>query len=270
VPTARAEVEVMEGDGRITAYASVVDNVTGDPLQVHAVDLATVGSRKWVMPGIAHFDTGQARWRTDVQLFNAGIGGVTATLSFFPVGASAATQTASVPIGPGTMRTLSDIVPSLFGESNTGGAVQITTSTRAQLVITGRTYDQREEGSYGQFMAAVTEEEGIGLGDRAVQVLQMEQSSNIRSNLGLVEITGKPVRVEISAFPAESRVSPRVELNLGANEFRQLNAVLRTLNAGTTYNARIAVRVIGGDGKIVAYGSAVDNQTQDPTYIPGQ
>ena len=98
----------------------------------------------------------------------------------------------------------------------------------------------------------------------------MEQSSNIRTNLGLIEVTGKPVRVEITAFPAESRVTPRLEFNLQPNEFRQLNEVLKTLNAGTTYNARVSVRVIGGDGKIVAYGSAVDNLTQDPTFMPGQ
>ncbi|MCA1732306.1 MAG: hypothetical protein LC732_01730, partial [Acidobacteria bacterium] len=66
VATARAEIEVLSGDGKIAAYGSVVDNVTGDPLQVHAVDLSTIGGRKYVMPGIAHFDTGQARWRSDV------------------------------------------------------------------------------------------------------------------------------------------------------------------------------------------------------------
>jgi hypothetical protein len=222
------------------------------------------------MPGIAHFDTGKARWRTDVQMFNAGLASVTATVSFFPVGATSAAKTATVEIEPGRMRTLGDIVPALFGETNTGGAIQIATATNSELVVTGRTYDQREEGSYGQFMAAVTEEDAIGMGDRAMQVLQMEQSSNIRSNLGVVEVTGKPVRVEITAFPAESRVTPRLELNLQPNEFRQLNEVLKTLNAGTTYNARVSVRVIGGDGKIVAYGSAVDNLTQDPTFIPGQ
>ncbi|HEU5161968.1 MAG TPA: hypothetical protein VFV54_02370, partial [Thermoanaerobaculia bacterium] len=127
-----------------------------------------------------------------------------------------------------------------------------------------------ESGSYGQFMSAVTEDDAIGLGDRGLQVLQLEESVNIRANLGLVEVTGKTVRVELSAFPAESRVTPKLELTLQPNEFRQLNSVLKTLNAGTTYNARVTLRVVGGDGKIVAYGSAVDNLTQDPTYIPGQ
>ncbi|HEY0593298.1 MAG TPA: hypothetical protein VGF40_16115, partial [Thermoanaerobaculia bacterium] len=61
IAVARAEVEVVSGDGKITAYASVIDNMTGDPLQVHAVDLAKIGARKYVMPGVAHVNTGQAR-----------------------------------------------------------------------------------------------------------------------------------------------------------------------------------------------------------------
>lgn len=270
VGSVRAEVEVVAGDGRITAYASVVDNASGDPLQVHAVDLAKIGARKYVMPGVAHVDTGVARWRSDVQVFNAGLAAVTAQVAFFPTGASAPTKTATIEVPAGAIQTLADIVPTLFGETNTGGAIQITTATESELVVTGRTYDQRETGSYGQFMAAVTEEEAIGLGDRATQVLQLEQSSAVRSNLGIVEVTGKPVRIELTAFPAESRVTPRIELTLKANEFRQLNQVLKGLNAGTTYNARVALRVIDGEGKIVAYGSTVDNMTQDPTFIPGQ
>jgi len=42
------------------------------------------------------------------------------------------------------------------------------------------------------------------------------------------------------------------------------------LNLPITYNARLSVRVISGEGKITAYGSVIDNQTQDPTYVPGQ
>ena len=34
--------------------------------------------------------------------------------------------------------------------------------------------------------------------------------------------------------------------------------------------ARISVRVIDGQGKITAYGSVVDQKTQDPTYVPAQ
>ena len=39
---------------------------------------------------------------------------------------------------------------------------------------------------------------------------------------------------------------------------------------GTTYNARVAVRVIQGEGRIASYISAIDNRTNDPTYVPAE
>ncbi|HVR42540.1 MAG TPA: hypothetical protein VMS56_03760 [Thermoanaerobaculia bacterium] len=270
VASARAELEVTGGDGKIAAYASVIDNRTGDPLLVQAVDLATLGAQKYVVPGVAHFETGQANWRSDLQLFNAGLASVRARLAFFRQQETTAAQTVEVDLEPGTVTALNDILQNTFGESNSGGAVHVTTDVESRLVITGRTYDQQEDGTFGQFISAVTEEQAIGLGDRPMQVLQMEESAKVRTNLGLVEVTGQPVLIEITAHPAESRVSPTIQLNLAGNEFRQLNQVLRILNAGTTYNARVSLRVIGGNGRIAAYGSAIDNSTQDPTYVPGQ
>lgn len=266
----RAEIEVVGGDGRITAYASVVDNQTNDPLLVQAVNLAELGADRYVVPGIAHFETGQASWRSDMQIFNAGEDPVQATLAFYRLGETTAAATAQVTVQPGTILTLGDVVPTLFGESDTGGSVHVSTTGTSKLVVTARTYDQTDAGTYGQFIPAVTEAQAFGLGDRPMQVLQMEESANFRTNLGIVEVTGAPVQVELTAHVAESRVTPRVQLTIQGNEFRQLNQVLKSLNVGNTYNTRVALRVIGGQGKIVAYGSAVDNKTQDPTFVPGQ
>jgi len=36
------------------------------------------------------------------------------------------------------------------------------------------------------------------------------------------------------------------------------------------YNARIAVSVTGGSGRVAAYGSVIDNKSLDPTYVPAQ
>jgi uncharacterized repeat protein (TIGR01451 family) len=269
LPIGRAEIEVMSGEGRITAYASVVDNATSDPLLVQAVNLADLGASKYVVPGVAHLETGAASWRSNMQIFNAGSASVRATLHFFPTGESTAAATREVELQPGTITSLDNVV-ALFGESNVGGAVQITTDSTSQLVVTARTFDQREDGTVGQFIPGVTADNAIGIGERAIQVLQMEESPNIRSNLGVVEVTGQAVTLEISAFAAESRTTPRVQVQLKANEFRQFNQILRSLNVGNTYNARLSVRVVGGEGRIAAYGSAVDNRTQDPTYVPGQ
>lgn len=55
-----------------------------------------------------------------------------------------------------------------------------------------------------------------------------------------------------------------------ANEFRQINGLLREMGLRDAYNASVTVRVIGGEGRAIAYASVVDNATQDPTYVMAQ
>ncbi len=104
---------------------------------------------------------------------------------------------------------------------------------------------------------------------KTLQILQAEESVRYRTNVGIAEVTGKPATVEIAVFLPDSKVVPRVTLQLGANESRQLD-VLGGLGIGAAYNARLAVRVTDGDGRVTAYGSVVDQTTQAPTFIPAQ
>ena len=102
-----------------------------------------------------------------------------------------------------------------------------------------------------------------------MHILQVEDSTRFRTNLGLAEVSGNPVTVEVQIILPDSKVTPKVTIPLAANEFRQL-AVIRELNLGNVYNARLAIRVISGTGSITAYGSVIDMLTQDPTYVPAQ
>jgi hypothetical protein len=60
------------------------------------------------------------------------------------------------------------------------------------------------------------------------------------------------------------------EVQLQANEFRQINSLLRSVGLADTYNARVSVRAIEGEGKVTAYASVIDMLTNDPTYVPAQ
>ena len=90
-----------------------------------------------------------------------------------------------------------------------------------------------------------------------------------RTNLGVAEVTGKPVTVEVTVTIPDSKVSPRLQLDLAPNELRQIG-ILRELGLDGVYNARISVRAVSGDGRVTAYGSVVDMLTQDPTYVKAQ
>ena len=268
----RIEVKVTSGEGKVMTYASVVDNRTTDPLLVTGVPLAQTPSRSYVIPGVADLSNGLANWRTDLRVFNAGIDPQYVTMTLYPQTGSASSSpvSKSVAINPGEVTILDNILASQFGLSNVGGAMHVDTLSDANLVVTGRTYNQVDGGgTYGQFIAAVTPADAVGKGGRTLNVLQVEDSTRYRTNLGIAEVSGKPATIEVSVFLPDAKVAPKLQIPLGANEYRQFR-VLQQLGVGTAYNARITIRVVDGDGRIAAYGSVIDMTTQDPTYVPAQ
>ena len=265
----RVEVSVLSPGGKVTAYASVLDNATSDPLLVTPVTLSETGNTKWVVPGVADLQNSAANWQTDMRLFNAGTEEVEASLSFYSqTGGTPQVRTVTVPAGQVVQfdRTLA----SLFGVSNDGGAVHIATATPARLIATARTYNQTSGGTYGQFISAVTPEETAALNTRPLQILQVEESARFRSNIGIAEVQGNAATVEIAVTPPDAKFTAVTQLQLQPNEFRQLTSLLRSMGLADTYNARVSVRVISGTGGVTAYASVIDMATNDPTYVPAQ
>jgi hypothetical protein len=265
----RIEVRVTGGGGEVTAYAAVVDNRSRDQLFVPATTLGQIASSRYVVPGIADLIAGAALWRSDMRIFNSGSTPQVVTLTLHPLNNSAPPLTATVTVEPNEVEVLDNVVRALFGASNVGGAVHVTTPSVSSLVVTARTYNQTSSGTLGLFIPAVSAEDAIGLGGRTLNLVQLEDSVRNRTNVGIAEVTGNPVTVELMVHLPDTKVTPRIEIPLAANEFRQLG-ILRELGIGNVYNARISMRVISGAGKVTAYGSVIDMRTNDSTYIPAQ
>jgi Viral BACON domain len=265
----RVEVEVTSSTGRVTAYASTIDNRTNDPLLVSPVLKQSTAADRYVLPGIAAINTGANNWRSDVRVFNAGTSDTTATITFIPQGDNPTpSDPLTVTLKAGAVAAFDDVLLSRFNVANGGGSLLITTPDPTSLVTSARTYNLTSTGTLGQFIPGVTVNDSVGNGDRALQLLQLEQSDRYRTNIGLAETSGQPVQLELSLTLPDSKVTPVVPINLGANEFLQIP--LASFNAGTVYNGRVSVKVVGGSGKVTAYGSVIDAQTGDPTYVPAQ
>jgi uncharacterized repeat protein (TIGR01451 family) len=265
----RIEVKVTSAGGKVTAYASVLDNATNDPLLVAPVSISTTGAPKYVLPGIADLNNGIANWRSDVRIFNPTSSTVNATATFYPLNGGEAVVK-QISIGPNEVKQLDGALNTLFGITNAGGALHITTGNNAPLVATARTYNQTSTGTYGQFIPAVTANDAVGKGGRALQILQVEESDRFRSNIGITEVTGKKATVEVSAVPPDSKFAVTGAFDFAPNEYRQYSSMLKSLGLETAYNTRVTVRVVDGDGKVSAYASVVDMQTQDPNYVKAQ
>ena len=107
---------------------------------------------------------------------------------------------------------------------------------------------------------------GTASGERAQQILQAEQSDRFRTNIGLSETTGNAATVEVSVLVPDSKVAIKAQVPLAGNEFRQMS--LADFGVSNAYNVRVTVKVISGTGRVTAYGSMIDQITQDPTYDP--
>ncbi|HEY3055042.1 MAG TPA: hypothetical protein VGK31_03810, partial [Thermoanaerobaculia bacterium] len=268
VTDGRMEVSVTGGDGKITAYASVVDNANADPLFVPGKPLGKDTARSYVVPGVADLNNGAANWRTDMRIFNSGSVAQAVNLTFYQADNAAAPRVTTVTVNPNEVKVLDSVVASVFSATNVGGAVHADTAVDSQLVVTGRTYNQTASGTLGQFIPAATLADGIDRSGRALNILQVEDSSRYRTNVGLAEMSGKPSTVEISVTLPDSKVTPIIQVPLAANEFRQFG--LAEFGLGNVYNARVSVKVIDGDGRVTAYGSVIDQITTAPTYVAAQ
>ncbi|HYI13604.1 MAG TPA: hypothetical protein VEK57_31475 [Thermoanaerobaculia bacterium] len=273
VTDGRVEMTVTSGGGKATAYASVLDNKTSDPLMVFPEQPARVSSARYVLPGIAELTNGASNFHSDMRLYNAASSPVTVTLNYYPQAGDATPRPAAVnrTIAAGQTLAVDDVLPTLWGLARTGGSVVVTAPNAASLVTTARTFSRdTNNGTYGQFIPGVTAADAVGLGERALQVMQLEDSTSYRSNLGLVEVTGSPVTIEITAIPPDGKTSAVTSLTLAPNEFRQIGRIFNSFGMQDVYNGRVAVKVLSGAGRVAAYGSVVDNRTVDPTYVPAQ
>jgi hypothetical protein len=268
----RIEITVDSDTGAVTAYASVLDNLTTDPLAVMPVEVARVSANRYVLPGMADLP-GDNNFHSDIRVYNGGSSAVTANFTYYPQGGGAAVTAPARSIGAGQVLAIDNVLPTLFNRTSTGGSIVITTSGNTSLVATGRTYTNvAGGGTYGQFIPGVTPAEGTGLGEPALQVLQLEQSDLFRSNLGLAELTGNSATIRITAQFPDSIATPSTTLTLQPNEFRQLGLILTqfTPSGAQTFNGRITVEVIAGSGRVTAYASVIDGRSKDPTYVPAQ
>jgi hypothetical protein len=268
---ARVEVKMTSDTGRITAYASVLDNQTSDPLLVFPVDPTKITGKRFVVPGVAELTSPVSNFHTSMDIFNSSDKPVDVTLNYAPNGGSAPAAV-KMTLQGGEVKNIPNVLPDLWNIDGSGGAVVATVAQDTPLILTARTYSRDGNGgTFGQFIPGVGAADSVGLGERSLQVVQLENSPAYRTNLGLVEVTGKPVTIEIQAYNPDSKAAAKTSVTLGAGQFLQQGSIFPALGfTNNVYNGRISVTVTGGTGRVAAYGSVIDNRTSDPTYVPAQ
>ena len=206
-------------------------------------------------------------WRTDVAVVNASGTESCLDATFVPAGGGEArTWTGRMPPGA---RLLSDVLVSLFGivsAAKASGAIRL--SSDRPLVISSRTWNATEKGTYGAHLAGVPAGRAV-TPERPGVLPQLKRGTAVRTNVGLTNLGPAAVTVAIRLFAANGTglgSEKLVEVPPGA--LVQLNDVFSSCGAGDAAIAwaRIEARTAGG--QVFAYASVIDNATSDPTIVP--
>ena len=264
VEGARATVRVLTPESRVMAYATVIDNTTGDPTYIEPI--LNIYQADVNMPGAANIrGANSSHWVTDMVISNLDEVEATATIErFVRNGGGAPAGTVELELAPGESLLIRDALTTLFSSN---GAATLAIHASRGLAVVGRTYNDTPSGTFGQLVP------GLDISaDRILRrgtvghLLQLEESGakGWRTNLGLVNTEPTATEVELRFFDEDGLLIGVIEKQLPPFDNIQLNRVLRSVSGAGLRNVRAEVRVESSTGGVIAFATSVDNRSGDP------
>jgi hypothetical protein len=233
------------------------------------------GAYNYFLAAIAHTPgVGDALWRSKVGVLNRSGSSADVTFTYYwKNGPTTVKKTAvSKSIFNGRLETWDDAAVSLFGVTAKSSGSVLINSTRP-LVVTARTYNVGEDGSFGSFMPGVTAADGVSTGELGI-LSQLTGNNDFRTNVGLVNLSNKSCEARVRVITASgATLGTAVTKTLGAHKFTQINNVFGATGAGSRNNAYATVEVLTSGCEVWAYGAVIDGTgafpgTDDATTIP--
>jgi hypothetical protein len=202
---------------------------------------------------------------TDLEVHNRGGAPAEVVLKWLPRDSDNTTPQESAPftIAPGATRRFDNVLVRAFGLEQGAGAILIESGSD-RLSAMSRTFNRGDGGTFGQSLPGVPGKKMIASGTR-VRVLFMTENDDFRSNLGLVNGTGRPITIHVERFDADGNSLGTDARSLPAWGNTQINRIFGSANP--IEGAYVDVWTTTPDGAFTCYGSVLDNQTSDPTSI---
>jgi hypothetical protein len=271
-----AVVRPITAGAAVFAYASIVDNLTGDPIAViPRAEPAAANEPVYIVAAAHAAGAAGTNWRTDLELHNGGTTAIDCTVDLLEHGqANLSPESASVTLPAGRSRRLNDVLIDLFDFS--GPAALRITPDQPGLTATSRTYNLMLAGNqmglpagatFGQYIAPVGVEDALSGRDQG-RLIQLAEDDSSRTNLVLVNATSTPTEIDILLMAADGTPLGSTMRLLAPYEYRQLNRVFRLVTGGPVQAGYAIVSTDTSGGAFFALASVVDNATGDPVAVP--
>jgi hypothetical protein len=275
--------------GKVLAYATPVDPGGDTWVVTDWPRISGYAPTETVIVPVAGRVVGRNEnfFRTSLSVMNQGATGRTATVRFVPQDGGIMTRT--VELGALETATWDDVMGELFDLSSALGFLEID-ANGAPISVASRTFatigdDPRQFGTGVPAVAASAMKLGdmkriSGFDDADAKTIGASMPATFRTNLGLVETSGKPVTLRITLHfrhPQSSKATVvgagSREYNLGGHAFHLLNNVAkeilgphRDLLQGNLKDLFLDVEIVSGEGTAIVFTSSVDNGTADQVF----
>ena len=253
-----AVVEVLDGE-EVAVYGSVVDGGTNDPTTI-PMTTGDGATRAWVAAAARGDGAAGSVWRTDLGLLNPGTAPAQAEIVMHRDDGSDAAM--SVDLAPGEHRLLVDAV----GRLGVDGAGSLEITSTEPILVGSRTYNRSAQGSYGQYLAGFGDDETAAEGAR-LWLAQLQQNSEFRTNIGLVNTGDVQARIELHLHDAGGELVATARRTILSGSRLQLQEPFDRIAGRDDVTAGYAVVEVLTGGGVAAYASVVDNRTNDPTTV---
>ncbi len=250
--------------GPVAAYASVVDDDSGDPVFLPGETPAA----SWVVPVVGRgAGKNETWWDTELVLYNAGGDSASVDLEYLPanVGNAAGGDVAHIVLGSGETRRIEHAQSFLWGVSKGLGSVVVTASRPLVAVARIATACPEGSGSMGQRIPAFRADL-ISEGQSVLPWVRWDQ--DFRTNIGLWNGSSTTRSVTLELHSIDGSVAATTLLTVPPRSLVQLSQEDLFGSGGGVSSGWI--RVVGTPDKLVLYSSQVDNSTGDPVYVSGE
>ena len=240
----------------LSAYASVIDNSTQDPIYIQAIPAPVSGAMTIPVVGRAPGANGTF-WRSDVALFNPTSSNLSIAIDY-----RGTSKTLSL---AGRDTVILDDVLSEFGQTAGQGTLGITwTAGATGPVVTSRTYTSTETGgTFGQSIDPVASWANEAF------VPGLRNDGSYRSNVGFVNGGTTTESFLVTVLSPSGTILGETSLTLGAGDSTQSSIAVLFPSLSSAGSFTLAIRG-DGDAKLFAYGSMVDNDSGDPVVFAGR
>jgi hypothetical protein len=218
-----------------------------------------------VIPAVARAaGRGGSNWRTDLILRNPGASDlrVTARLLANPLTTSQPAH-ASLTLSPGTLTVVPDVLDSIFHLEQASGALLLIPDATGTIQATSRTYTASGNGAYG--MAVDAEDVVAGVGPGLEQTFAAGLlGAGFRSNFVGSDLSGQGS--ELQLFPQTGgTIGGPLSISAPPIGQSQLDDLAALTGGAATSSA--AFRATSSSGSVMAGLIAIDDATNDPTWV---